>query len=106
MAGAALSGLVLVALAEIPAMMASYLPSPSTAYKDAGNPKRVYWLKRHQIEGGAIALTVAAGVSLIAAQDFGFNAIWIFLASAVILGAFLWEYNYCIKKGQEEGNLY
>ena len=103
---AATIGLVVLALAETPAVMASYLPSPSTAYKDGANPKRREWLKRHAIEGSIVALAIAGAATLLAWPDYGSGAILIFIAAAGILGTFLWEYSYAVSCGAKEGHRY
>ena len=86
--------------------MASYLPSPSTAYKDGANPKRREWLKRHAIQGSIVAMSIAGAATLLAWPDYGQGALLIFVAAAAILGTFLWEYNYAITCGKREGNRY
>lgn len=105
MAAAAI-GLAILAWAEVPQVMSAYLPSPSTAYKDAANPQRIKWLKRHAIEGSIVAMSIAGAASVLAASTFGAGAWFIFIGAAVVLGSFLWEYNYAITCGAKEGNRY
>lgn len=101
-AGAALGGLIFIGLAEVPQVMSAWLPSPTTAYQGGSDPKRVAMLTRGMWLGSAQAMFIAAGVTLVAGQDYGARAWLIFLAAAAMLGAFLWEYRRAMKLGEAE----
>jgi hypothetical protein len=101
-ASVASAGLILLGLAEVPQVMSAFLPSPTTAYMGGADPVRVMWLRRGEIIGSAVSLSIAAAVSLVASGDMGGAAGLIFLGAVVILGLFLWEYERAIKKGQTE----
>lgn len=99
----AAAGLILLGLAEVPQVMSAFLPSPTTAYMGGSDPVRVKWLRRGEIQGSAVALSIAAAVSLVAADDLGGGAALIFLGAVVILGLFLMEYERAIKLGVKDG---
>ncbi len=99
-------GLVILGLTAVPAIMSAYLPSPSTAYKDGADPKRVEWLKRDAIIGASLSMGVALGASMLASRDMGAAGWLIFVGSAAMLGAFLYEYNYAVQCGRRDGNTY
>jgi hypothetical protein len=98
----AVGGLVLLGLAEVPQVMSAFLPSPTTAYMGGADPVRIAWLRRGEIIGSAVSLSIAGSVSMIAAQDMGNGAWWIFLGAVGILALFLWEYERAIRMGQAD----
>lgn len=102
MASEAVSGLVLLGLAEVPQVMSAFLPSPTTAYMGGAEDRRVSWLRRGEILGSAVSLSIAAAVSLVASREMGAGAWWIFAGAAVILGLFLLEYERAIRTGAAE----
>jgi hypothetical protein len=83
--------------------MSAFLPSPTTAYQGGADPARVAWLRRGEIMGSGVALSIAAAVSLVAADEMGAAAGLVFLGAAVILGLFLLEYERAIRLGQKDG---
>ena len=93
---------MLLGLAEVPQVMSAFLPSPTTAYMGGADPTRIAWLRRGEIIGSGVSLSIAAAVSMIAAQDMGQHAWWIFLGAAGILALFLWEYERAIRMGQKD----
>lgn len=99
---ASTAGLVLLGVAEVPQVMSAFLPSPTTAYMGGADPKRVAWLRRGEIIGGTVSLTLALGVTMVARQEAGDKAWFIFLGSAAVLGIFLWEYERAIQLGQQD----
>lgn len=101
--GAAAAGLVLLGLAEVPQVMSAFLPSPTTAYQGGADPTRVAWLRRGEIMGSGVALSIAAAVSLVAADELGGAAALVFIGAVVILGLFLWEYERAIRLGIKDG---
>lgn len=101
--GTAVAGLILMGLAEVPQVMSAFLPSPTTAYMGGSDPVRVRWLRRGEIIGSAVSLSIAAAVSLVAADELGASAGLIFLGAIGILALFLWEYERAIKLGVKDG---
>lgn len=83
--------------------MSAFLPSPTTAYQGGADPVRVSWLRRGEIMGSAVALTIAAAVSLVAAEEMGASAGLVFLGAVAILGLFLLEYERAIRLGVRDG---
>jgi len=102
-AGVAAAGLVLLGLAEVPQVMSAFLPSPTTAYQGGSDPVRVAWLRRGEIMGSGVALSIAAAVSLVAADEMGAAAGLVFLGAIAILGLFLLEYERAIRLGVKDG---
>jgi hypothetical protein len=96
------AGLILLGLAEVPQVMSAFLPSPTTAYMGGADPVRVAWLRRGEVIGSAVSLSIAGAVSLVAAQTLGGGAALIFIGAIVVLGLFLLEYERAIKLGQAE----
>ena len=97
------AGLVLLGVAEVPQVMSAFLPSPTTAYQGGADPTRIAWLRRGEIIGSVVSLSIAAAVSLVAAEDMGPAAWWVFVGAAAVLGLFLWEYERAIRQGQQAG---
>jgi hypothetical protein len=100
-------GLVILGLTAPAAYMSMFLPSPSTGYdKSSGRissgPQSLKILRRDEVIGASVSLAVAAGVSLIAAQKLGAKAAWIFIGAAVILAAFLYDYEITLRAGLAE----
>ena len=98
-------GLVILGLTAPSAVLSCYLPSPSTAYdKSAGSissgPESIKLLKRGEIIGSAVALAIAAGATLLASEDLGPAAAWIFIGAVALLALFLWEYESAFRKGE------
>jgi hypothetical protein len=100
---AAAAGLVLLGLAEVPQVMSAFLPSPTTAYMGGSDPVRVKWLRRGEIMGGGISVSIAVAVTLVAYDDLGPMAGLILIGAIVILGLFLWEYERALKQGVRDG---
>lgn len=97
------AGLILLGIAEVPQVMSAFLPSPTTAYMGGSDPTRVEWLRRGEIIGSGVALSISLAVTLVAHAELG-NASWfIFLGAATVLALFLWEYERAIKLGQQDG---
>jgi len=96
-------GLVLLGLAEVPQVMSAFLPSPTTAYMGGASPERVAWLRRGEIVGSTISLSIAAAVSMIVSQKVGNRAWLVFFGSAIVLGVFLWEYERALRLAEEDG---
>jgi len=104
MASASTVGLVATGLLAPPAVMSCFLPSPSTAYDKASGqissgPASISFLKRGEILGTAVALGVAAALSLMAVDELGGHAAWVFVGAVAILALFLWEYERAFRLG-------
>lgn len=100
---AAVGGLVMLGLAEVPQIMSAFLPSPTTAYMGGADPVRVAWLRRGEVIGSGVAIGIAAGVTLIAYKDIGGQAVWIFAGALAVLAVFLYEYERAIRMGRQDG---
>ena len=98
----ALAGLLGLGLAEIGQTMSQWLPSPTTAMLD-GNPERLASLRFDMKLGAGMAIGIAAGVALVASRDIGKQAWWVFLGSLLILGVFIWRYEYQLRKAEARG---
>lgn len=103
MASVEAAGLILLGLAEVPQVMSAFLPSPTTAYMGGADPVRVQWLRRGEIIGSAVSLSIAAAVSLVASRELGPGAALIFFGAVAVLGLFLWEYERALRMGQAAG---
>lgn len=98
-------GLVIFGLTTPPAIFSAFLPSPSTAYdKAAGEissgPESLKFLRRGEVIGGAVSVGVAIAASLVASEEMGSHAAWIFVGALVILTLFLYEYESAFRKGK------
>src|SRR3990172_2533366 len=90
------AGLFLLALAEVPQVMSAFLPSPFTAATFGGTEK-ARWLRRGEVIGSVVALSIAAAVSLVARRREPF------IGAILVLGVFLWEYEKAMRYGREHG---
>jgi len=100
------AGLVGAGLVVPPAVMSCFLPSPSTAYDKASGqissgPESMALLRRGEVEGTIVALGVAIAMTLLAVEDLGPHAAWIFVGAALILALFLWEYERAFRLGRQ-----
>lgn len=84
-------GLVILAASEVPNFMAGLLPSLFTIQTFSDDPAKVKALRRGEIVGGALALGVGVGASLVAESP------WPFVACAVIFGVLIYEYERAIR---------
>jgi len=91
------AGLFLLALAEVPQVMSAFLPSPFTAATFRGT-EQARWLRRGEVVGSAVALAIAAAVSLVARRKEPF------LGAVLVLGVFLWEYERAMRAGAARGS--
>jgi len=99
----AAAGLILLGLAEVPQVMSAFLPSPTTAYMGGSDPVRVKWLRRGEIMGAGVSISIAVAVSLVAYDDLGPMAGLILLGAIGILALFLLEYERALKQGVRDG---
>jgi len=100
---AAAAGLILLGLAEVPQVMSAFLPSPTTAYMGGSDPVRVKWLRRGEIMGAGVSISIAVAVTLVAYEDLGPAAGLILLGAIGILALFLLEYERALKQGVRDG---
>lgn len=98
----ALAGLIGLGLAEVPQVMANFLPSPTTAMLD-GAPERIASLRFDMKLGAACAIGIAASVAIVAHRDLGRSAWWVFIGSMIILAIFIWRYTYQLRKAEQRG---
>src|SRR3954468_13432759 len=90
------AGLAMLAVAEVPQVMSAFLPSPATARMGFNEgedyQERVRYLRRGEVVGSAVSLTLALAITMITRPALG-NAAWgPFIGATVVLGIFLWEY--------------
>lgn len=84
-------GLTILAASEVPNFLAGMLPSLFTIQTFSDDPEKVKALRRGELIGGAMALTVGAGAALVAGN-------WApFVACAVILAAMIGAYEHAIR---------
>lgn len=84
-------GLVILAASEVPNFLAGMLPSLFTIQTFNDDPQKVKALRRGEVIGGVMALTVGLGASLVAKS-------WApFVACAVILAAMVLAYEHAIR---------
>lgn len=95
------AGLAMLAVAEVPQVMSAFLPSPATARMGFNQGEdymeRIAYLRRGEIVGGAVSLTLALAITLIMRPSIG-NAAWgPFVGAIIVLGIFLYEYERAIR---------
>jgi hypothetical protein len=100
---AALLGLILLALCEVPQVMSAWLPSPATAAVSAGDAKKRKWLTIGQWGGSIMSLVIGLGISIVAYRDIGHQAWLIFGGVVLVLGIFLYFWRMAMKEGEETG---
>ncbi len=84
-------GLVILAASEVPNFMAGLLPSLFTIQTFSDDPAKVKALRRGELVGGTLALSVGLGASLVAESWAPF---WV---CAGTLGVLLYEYERAIR---------
>lgn len=90
------AGLFLLALAEVPQVMSAFLPSPFTAATFGGTEK-ARWLRRGEVVGSIVALSIAAAVTLVTKRKEPL------IGAVLVLAVFLWEYEQAMRYGRENG---
>jgi hypothetical protein len=98
-------GLVLLGLAEVPQVMSAFLPSPTTAYMGGASPARKAWLRRGEVVGSVVSMSIAVAVSLLVSQKVGKRAWLVAGGSALVLAVFLLEYERALRQGEAEGRM-
>lgn len=95
------AGLAMLAVAEVPQVMSAFLPSPATARMGFNQgedyQERIRYLRRGEIVGGAVSLTLALAITFIMRPKIGAAAWGPFAGSVVVLGIFLYEYERAIR---------
>lgn len=94
---AALAGLTLLAMSEVPNFLAGLLPSTMTIGRFAADPVDRARLRRSEVVGSALSLSVGVGASLLAVNPMPF------IACAVVLVVLLYEYERAIRHAQGSG---
>jgi hypothetical protein len=100
------AGLAMLAVAEVPQVMSAFLPSPATARMGFNEGEdymeRVAYLRRGEVVGSAVSLTLALAITLIMKPTIG-NAAWgPFVGAVVVLAIFLNEYERAIRAAIED----
>lgn len=90
-------GLSLLAAAEVPNFLAGMLPSLMTIGRFAAEPEDRAKLRRGEVVGSLLSLTVGGAASLVA------NNPWPFVATVAVLIVLLYEYEKAIRDAQENG---
>jgi hypothetical protein len=95
------AGLAMLAVAEVPQVMSAFLPSPATARmgfnEGEDHLERIRYLRRGEIIGSAVSLTLALAITLITRPAVGDAAWGPFIGATVVLAVFLWEYERAIR---------
>jgi len=92
-----MAGLAIMAAAEVPNFLAGMLPSTMTIGRFAAEPEDRMRLRRGELVGGALAVTVGVGASLIAESAVPF------ILTMAVLGVLIYEYERAIRLAQESG---
>lgn len=98
------AALGLVGVGEVFQIMASMLPSPTTAMKGGNDPARIKQLRRNEIQGAIIAISLAAGVSYFVGKDDKDAGILLFSFASGTLALFLYEYERALRLAATEGD--
>jgi hypothetical protein len=95
------AGLAMLAVAEVPQVMSAFLPSPATARMGFNQGEdymeRVAYLRRGEIVGSAVSLTLALAITFIMRPAIGEAAWGPFIGAAIVLVIFLYEYERAIR---------
>jgi hypothetical protein len=84
-------GLAILAASEVPNFLAGLLPSLFTIRTFSDDPEKVRALRHGELVGGAMALTVGAGASLVTRS-------WLpLLACGATLGVLIYQYEKAIR---------
>lgn len=100
------AGLAMLSVAEVPQVMSAFLPSPATARMGFNEgedyEERIRYLRRGELVGGAVSLTLALAITMIMRPQIG-NAAWgPFVGASVVLAIFLFEYERAIRAALED----
>ena len=95
------AGLAMLAVAEVPQVMSAFLPSPATARMGFNEGEdymeRIRYLRRGEVVGGAVSLTLALAITLITRPKVGEKAWGPFIGASIVLAIFLFEYERAIR---------
>lgn len=89
---AAQLGLVILAAAEVPNFLAGMMPSLMTIRTFADDPEQKKALRRGEIVGSALSLSVGLGASLVADNPAPF------IACSAVLAVLLYEYEKAMRE--------
>jgi hypothetical protein len=100
------AGLAMLAVAEVPQVMSAFLPSPATARMGFNEGEdymeRIAYLRRGEIVGSAVSITLALAITMIMRPTIG-NAAWgPFVGAVIVLGVFLFEYERAIRAALQD----
>ena len=93
----AMAGLAIMAAAEVPNFLAGLLPSTMTIGRFAAEPADRARLRRSEVVGSALAISVGIGASLIGESPIPFAL------TLLVLAVLLYEYERAIQGAQESG---
>jgi hypothetical protein len=93
----ALAGLAIMAAAEVPNFLAGLLPSTMTIGRFAAEPVDRMRLRRSEIVGSGLAISVGVGASLIGQSPLPF------VLTMGVLAVLLYEYERAIRQAQHGG---
>jgi hypothetical protein len=93
----AMLGLGIMAAAEVPNFLAGMLPSTMTIGRFAAEPADRLRLRRGEVVGGALSVSVGIAASLIGESPMPF------LLTMVVLAVLIYEYERAIRLAQAEG---
>ncbi len=85
-------GLVILAASEVPNFLAGMMPSLMTIRTFADDPEQIRALRRGELVGSALSLSVGLGASLVADTPAPF------LASVAVLAVLLYEYEKAMRE--------
>jgi|SRR5215469_1256803 len=97
------AALALVGVGEVFQIMASMLPSPTTARMGGNHPERISQLRRNEIQGAVIALSLLGGVAYFVGREDKQTGVLLFGFGAATLALFLFEYERALRMGEVEG---
>lgn len=95
-------GLTILTAFEVPNLYSGLLPSQFTiaTFSGGDDDKRAHttkWIRKSEIQATAMSLILGAGASALAKSPYPF------LATAVMCGYLLWQYETALRKGTAEG---
>lgn len=93
----AIAGLAIMAAAEVPNFLAGMLPSTMTIGRFAAEPEDRMRLRRGELVGGALGVSVGVAASLIAGSPVPF------ILTMTVLVILIYEYERAIRLAQQSG---
>lgn len=95
-------GLTILTAFEVPNLYSGLLPSQFTiaTFSGGDDGKRqhtTHWIRKSEIQATAMSLILGAGASVLAKSPYPF------LATAMMCGYLLWQYETALRRGMESG---